>query len=92
MDSVQNCDAIFNNQVSHYVKLNSTKHGFTKSKSTAANFVMSRDYVNPVVRRERQADVVSLNFSNAFVTFPITEAAPDSLMVTSNGFAVPPSV
>jgi hypothetical protein len=50
---------IIHDHVLHYVKLNRNQHGFTKSKSTVSKFVTLLDFMIPVVRGQRQVDVVS---------------------------------
>jgi hypothetical protein len=57
---------INHDHVLHYVKLNLIHHGFTKSKLTVTNLVKFLDFMTPVVRGRRHADVVSFDLSDAF--------------------------
>jgi hypothetical protein len=52
------------------LNLISTKHGFTKSKSTVTNLVTFLDVLTIVVHGQRQADAVYFHLSNAFDLVP----------------------
>jgi hypothetical protein len=49
---------IIRSNVLRYVNLNANQYGFTKSKSTVTNLVTFLDFMTPVVRGQRQADIV----------------------------------
>jgi hypothetical protein len=51
-------------------KLNSSQHGFIKSKSTITNLVTFLDFVTLLVCSQGQVDSIYYDFSNAFDIFP----------------------
>jgi hypothetical protein len=51
-------------------KLNSSQHGFIKSKSTTTNLVTFLDFGTALVCSQGQVDSVYFDFSNAFDIFP----------------------
>jgi hypothetical protein len=61
---------IIEHHVLHYVKLNPNKHGFTKFKCTVTNLVTFLDFMTPLVRGQRQADVLCFDLSNVFDLVP----------------------
>jgi hypothetical protein len=51
-------------------KLNSSQHGFIKSKSTVTNSVTFPDFVTPLFCSQGQTDSIYFDFSNAFDILP----------------------
>jgi hypothetical protein len=58
---------IIHERVSHYAKFNPNQHDFTRTKSKVTNLVTFLDFLIPVVCRQRQADAIYFDLSNAFV-------------------------
>jgi hypothetical protein len=63
---------IMHDHIYHFFKskLNSSQHGFNKSKSTITNLVIFLDFVTPLVCSQGQVDSIHFDFSNAFDILP----------------------
>jgi hypothetical protein len=63
---------VIHDQVSYFLKskLNSSQHGFIKSKSIVTNLVTFLDFVTPIVCSQGQTDSLYFDFSNGFDILP----------------------